>query len=401
MTSGREGGCRDQSALRSASREAQCLFDGPGMAAPPSRHAERASGWCGEGPRVRFWHQVRCGRKLGRGSSSGSGVALFTLLPSSTGMPSCPSLHPCCAASTRTEPSCPPRATRPARPRTWRRSASMVGRASARRSTSLLLRCCSGRCAGCTGRCTAACLRLFGMRSCWPRLPPALPLYLSLSLSLERGRPCSLCVCLPIPQMLTGEVPWRELASPMQVIFSVGVMQQVRTSRGAGAAGTLLLAFLTVASSFQINQQPDSCVPESSLPMPLSHTLQRLPIPEGCPAFLRQLIEECWAECPGARPPFPAIRQRLREERARAAADAAALQARCVAAQSTTSEADALSATGFSSPGPATRSGTSSSSARVVANKGGLSGGDGGSSSSEGGGDTSNAASGRAGLPPG
>lgn len=201
--------------------------------------------------------------------------------------------------------------------------------------------------------------------------------------------------------MLTGEVPWRELASPMQVIFSVGVMQQVRTSRGAGAAGTLLLAFLTVASSFQINQQPDSCVPESSLPMPLSHTLQRLPIPEGCPAFLRQLIEECWAECPGARPPFPAIRQRLREERARAAADAAALQARCVAAQSTTSEADALSATGFSSPGPATRSGTSSSSARVVANKGGLSGGDGGSSSSEGGGDTSNAASGRAGLPPG
>ena len=42
--------------------------------------------------------------------------------------------------------------------------------------------------------------------------------------------------------------------------------------------------------------------------------MQRLPLPDSCPAFLRQLIEDCWAEDPAARPGFPAIRQRLQLE---------------------------------------------------------------------------------------
>ncbi|PRW56562.1 serine threonine- kinase CTR1-like isoform X1 [Chlorella sorokiniana] len=70
-------------------------------------------------------------------------------------------------------------------------------------------------------------------------------------------------------EMLTGRVPWRELAGHMQIIFQVGVMRQ------------------------------------------------RLPLPDTCPPFLRALIEECWEEDPAARPAFPAIRQRLREEIAR------------------------------------------------------------------------------------
>ena len=69
-------------------------------------------------------------------------------------------------------------------------------------------------------------------------------------------------------EMLTGEVPWSHVPSPMQIIYCVGVMSQ------------------------------------------------RLPIPPACPAALRVLIERCWAEQPADRPGFVEILAELRSEAA-------------------------------------------------------------------------------------
>ncbi|KAL4447334.1 hypothetical protein ABPG77_007367 [Micractinium sp. CCAP 211/92] len=103
-------------------------------------------------------------------------------------------------------------------------------------------------------------------------------------------------------EMLTGEVPWRHLAGPMQVIYQVGVLKE------------------------------------------------RLPIPDGCPPFLAALIQDCWAEDPAHRPGFPAVRQRLLDELARVAADVTQ-QAHCLECRSTVSETDASSAAAGASLG--------------------------------------------------
>ena len=74
-------------------------------------------------------------------------------------------------------------------------------------------------------------------------------------------------------EMATAQVPW-EGATPMQVIFAVGVQKQ------------------------------------------------RLPFPLNCPAALQRLVERCWAADPCARPGFPEILQILLVERRRALAAA-------------------------------------------------------------------------------
>ncbi|KAI3428099.1 hypothetical protein D9Q98_006482 [Chlorella vulgaris] len=111
-------------------------------------------------------------------------------------------------------------------------------------------------------------------------------------------------------EMLTGQVPWQELQTPMQIIFQVGVMHQ------------------------------------------------RLPFPDSCPAFLRQLIEDCWADEPSERPGFSLILQRLDEELARVAADVALRERRTVC-RSTVSETDASSAAGGLSRAEASLAGNS------------------------------------------
>lgn len=68
-------------------------------------------------------------------------------------------------------------------------------------------------------------------------------------------------------EMLTGQVPWANVPSPMQVIYYVGVLQQ------------------------------------------------RPILPEHAPLPLRTLIEGCWAEAPQSRPPFVEILSRLRKMR--------------------------------------------------------------------------------------
>ena len=70
---------------------------------------------------------------------------------------------------------------------------------------------------------------------------------------------------------ITGEVPW-DGATPMQVIFAVGVQRQ------------------------------------------------RLPLPPSCPEAMQGLVERCWAADPGVRPGFPEILQSLLVERRRALA---------------------------------------------------------------------------------
>ncbi|KAK9820285.1 hypothetical protein WJX72_008607 [[Myrmecia] bisecta] len=66
----------------------------------------------------------------------------------------------------------------------------------------------------------------------------------------------------------TGELPWSQLSSPMQVIYVVGVLKQ------------------------------------------------RLQIPTTCPPGLQHLIKHCWQHVPEDRPGFPEILQRLQEEQA-------------------------------------------------------------------------------------
>lgn len=66
-------------------------------------------------------------------------------------------------------------------------------------------------------------------------------------------------------EMLTGQVPWGEVPSPMQIIYYVGVLAQ------------------------------------------------RPPVPSACPEFLKNLIEMCWAESPAARPGFKEILARLKQ----------------------------------------------------------------------------------------
>jgi serine/threonine protein kinase len=66
-------------------------------------------------------------------------------------------------------------------------------------------------------------------------------------------------------EMLTGEVPWAGLPSPLQVIYYVSIL----------------------------NQRPA--------------------IPVHCPMRLRQLIEDCWQEVPASRPSFTHILHRLGE----------------------------------------------------------------------------------------
>ncbi|KAK9832844.1 hypothetical protein WJX81_006571 [Elliptochloris bilobata] len=70
-------------------------------------------------------------------------------------------------------------------------------------------------------------------------------------------------------ECLTGEQPWAELSTPMQVIYVVGVLGR------------------------------------------------RPRIPAGCAAELRSLICDCWQRDPRARPPFAAILIRLQEEQQR------------------------------------------------------------------------------------
>lgn len=69
-------------------------------------------------------------------------------------------------------------------------------------------------------------------------------------------------------EMLTGNVPWGNVPSPMQIIYYVGVLQQ------------------------------------------------RPPVPEGCPEALKILIEKCWAELPSERPEFREILDTLKKIRA-------------------------------------------------------------------------------------
>ncbi|KDD74299.1 protein tyrosine kinase, partial [Helicosporidium sp. ATCC 50920] len=70
-------------------------------------------------------------------------------------------------------------------------------------------------------------------------------------------------------EMLTGQVPWAHVPSPMQIIYYVGVMGQ------------------------------------------------RLPLPDSCPRGLRDLIVRCWADEPEARPRFASIVPWLRAETVR------------------------------------------------------------------------------------
>lgn len=65
-------------------------------------------------------------------------------------------------------------------------------------------------------------------------------------------------------EMLTGQVPWASVPSPMQVIYYVGVLGQ------------------------------------------------RPPMPEGCQPALRALIESCWGESPASRPTFREILETLK-----------------------------------------------------------------------------------------
>jgi serine/threonine protein kinase len=67
-------------------------------------------------------------------------------------------------------------------------------------------------------------------------------------------------------EMVTGEVPWSNAPSPMQIIYYIGVLGQ------------------------------------------------RLPIPMACPPELRRIIEACWADVPTSRPSFPQILQWLQDE---------------------------------------------------------------------------------------
>lgn len=69
-------------------------------------------------------------------------------------------------------------------------------------------------------------------------------------------------------EMLTGEIPWSTVPSPMQIIYYIGVLGQ------------------------------------------------RLPIPMASPPELRRIIEACWHESPGSRPAFPEIQAWLRAEMA-------------------------------------------------------------------------------------
>lgn len=66
-------------------------------------------------------------------------------------------------------------------------------------------------------------------------------------------------------EMLTGQVPWSNVPSPMQIIYYVGVLGQ------------------------------------------------RMEIPENCLPSLKELIEMCWAESPTARPSFKRILEKIKE----------------------------------------------------------------------------------------
>ena len=69
-------------------------------------------------------------------------------------------------------------------------------------------------------------------------------------------------------EMYTGEIPWRTLVTPVQVIFAVAVQHA------------------------------------------------RLPLPAGCPPALSALIDECWRRAPEERPSFAQVLPRLRSMRA-------------------------------------------------------------------------------------
>ena len=68
--------------------------------------------------------------------------------------------------------------------------------------------------------------------------------------------------------MLTGREAWEECASPMQIIYAVGVERR------------------------------------------------RLPIPPGCPSAIAKLLKECWRHNAPLRPTFAEVLQRLRQMRA-------------------------------------------------------------------------------------
>ena len=71
-------------------------------------------------------------------------------------------------------------------------------------------------------------------------------------------------------EMYTGEIPWRTLVTPVQVIFAVAVQHA------------------------------------------------RLPLPAGCPPALSRLIDDCWRRAPEERPSFTLVLSRLRTMRAEA-----------------------------------------------------------------------------------
>eukprot|EP00887_Chlorella_sp_A99_P004269 scaffold15.g4269.t1 len=75
-------------------------------------------------------------------------------------------------------------------------------------------------------------------------------------------------------ECLTGRLPWREVASPMAIIYAVGCQNE------------------------------------------------RLLLPESCPPALAQLVADCWGQEPEIRPSFPAILERLRAEQQRLEAEA-------------------------------------------------------------------------------
>lgn len=150
-------------------------------------------------------------------------------------------------------------------------------------------------------------------------------------------------------ECLTGEVPWRELAGHMQIIFAVGVNHEVSTA--ASALQYNCLRRRSVACMRRLHTRLLATGGHTCLSLMYARFprlvcrpwMQRLPLPDSCPAFLRQLIEDCWAEDPAARPGFPAIRQRLQQELDRVAGDSAQ-QAQRTDCRSTVSESNASSA---------------------------------------------------------
>jgi hypothetical protein len=109
-------------------------------------------------------------------------------------------------------------------------------------------------------------------------------------------------------ECMTGEIPWGSVASPMQIIYYVGVMQQ------------------------------------------------RPPMPQDCHPDLRALIQACWADSPQSRPCFAVVLTQLRAMQAVLEAAAAATpgaRALLAPSESATGDLSACSESGIEPRGEA------------------------------------------------